>query len=338
MSDWGALNARARGLGARLPSHARLAALADIREPTALAAALAGMGVPVAAEETRRDALELAVRRRAGDALATLARWSPEVPGAASVLFEEEDRRSVRALVRGATAGSAAESRLAGLVPTPRLPVRALEELARQADAAAVAALLSVWGSQYGRALLPLAAGARPDLFALELEVNRTWAAGLRAGARRGGRGLRRHVARMIDVENAAAALTLAARREEPESEGLFLEGGALLDVASFSVALSAGVAEGPRWAARRLAAKLGGAVAAALLRHALDPAGLEVALLAARIKELRTQARVDPLGPWTVLLFGLRLRAHVLDVRRLIWGGALGAPASALAERLASA
>lgn len=338
MSDWGALNARARGLGGRLQSRAALRGLAHAGDTAALAAALAGLGFFLGEGEgdSRGGPLELAIRRQAGDMLRTLARWAAVVPAAGAVLFEDEDRRSVRTLLRGAAAGAAPEARLAGLVPTPALPARALEELAGQPDVAAMAALLSVWGSAYGRALLPLAVGARPELFELELSVNRTWASRLRSAARRSGGALRAHVARTIDLENATTALVVVARREEPESGGLFLEGGGRIDAGGFADALSVGLANGAARAARMLAGALGGSgVGAALRGHALDPSGLEAALLGARMAELRVLARIDPLGPWPVLLFGLRLRAVSMDLRRLVWGTSLGAPPDALAERL---
>ena len=51
--------------------------------------------------------------------------------------------------------------------------------------------------------------------------------------------------------------------------------------------------------------------------------------MLLYRIAAMHAAERRDPAGPASVLEFGLRLRAEAVDLRRLIWGVALGAPGS---------
>jgi hypothetical protein len=94
------------------------------------------------------------------------------------------------------------------------------------------------------------------------------------------------------------------------------------------AVFLDAVAAREPNEVGRRLAAAFRpDPIAAALERHASDPAALEEALLRQRIATLRARAWWDPMGPATVLGYVLQLRAEVLDLRRAIWGVALGAP-----------
>ena len=100
------------------------------------------------------EAFALAVRRKAAARMRLLARWAGGRDAVLAVVFEEEDRRSLRALLRGAVQGARAEERLEDLIPTPLLPERALAELARQARPAAIAALLTAWQNPYGPALL----------------------------------------------------------------------------------------------------------------------------------------------------------------------------------------
>jgi len=327
---WGDLIARARGLGTHLLTTPQLAALARAPDLAALADGLRRHGYPMG-EETRSPAdLEVAVRRVAGAQLGVLGRWAGRRGETLAVLFEDEDRRSLRALLRGAVAGAPAEERVAGLLPTGALPAPALAELAHQTTPAAVAAVLTAWGNPYGSALLPEAGAAQPDLLKLEVRVNRTFAArALRAARHAGHRSpLVEHVRETIDLENAATALVLAAGDRDVIPKDLFLAGGRRVTIAAFEQAIGAG--EGPAAAHRLAAAFAGTLIAGALEGSGADPAGLERALLRARIVMRRRAARDAPLGPAPVLLYALRLRAQLLDLQRIIWGVALGAPAVA--------
>ena len=144
---WEDLATRARGLATHLLGRADLDGLARAESLDALADVLRARGFLPAGGPATPGALELAVRRMAGARLAVLAAWGHARNTLLAVVFEDEDRRSLRALLRGAVRAAPPEERLAGLIPTPGLPERALAELAGQPTPGAIAALLTAWGS-----------------------------------------------------------------------------------------------------------------------------------------------------------------------------------------------
>jgi vacuolar-type H+-ATPase subunit C/Vma6 len=330
------VNARARGLGTHLHGRAELEALTRAPDLPALAAELARRGYLVSEAGAEPASLDLAVRRWAAEELRTLARWTSRRPELGVVLFEDEDRRSLRALTRGASQGTGTELRLAGLIPTPSLPERALGELARQPSTAALAALLVAWRHPYGPALRADPAAAGPDLLRLEMELSRTFAARALAAAVKGGRRLLAYVREVIDLENAYAALVLGGHRADVVPKDLFLAGGARLSITGFELAVDA---PSPALAGQRIAQAFTGLrVARPFEQYGEDPGRLEREVLRARIAALHAEERFDPLGPAPVLAYALRLRAQVVDLRRVIWGIALGAPHGGLAAGLVGA
>lgn len=332
---WDDVDARARGLGTHLLGRARIETLAASPDIASLAAELARAGYPVAAAARPSVfELELAARRVSARSLGILARWAAE-RAAALVMILEEEVRSVRALVRGAASGVPAERRLAGLLPTPSLPERALEELAQLGSPADVAALLVTWQSPWGRALLPEARGPHPDLFALEAALDRSFSARVRVASRRVGLALEHYAREVIDLRNASAAILLAAEGRETDPMACFLEGGAWVDRRIFEQASRAADSER---AAHILARALDGTVlASALLRAARDPGVLELAALRALVREHTRALRRVPLGGQSLVTYALRLRAEAIDVRTIIWGVALGAPRAELTSQLVS-
>lgn len=323
---WEALATRARGLVTHLLTRADLAALTAATDLSALADALRARGFPLAEGTATADGLELAVRRSAGARLRLLARWAGVRNPLLAVILDDEDRRSIRALVRGAVQGAVAEMRLTGLVPTPTLPERALTELAGQPTPRAVAALLTAWGHAFGPALLRVTQTTQPDLLEIEQALNRSFADHALRGARAAGSSvLLDFVRETIDLENASAALVLAGADRDNSAKGAFVTGGRTLSLAAFLEAIAEGAG-----APRRLAAAFHGSeLAAAFERWGADPARIEEQLLMRRCAHLRALARRDPAGPASVLEFALRLRADVLELQRVIWGMALGAPAA---------
>jgi vacuolar-type H+-ATPase subunit C/Vma6 len=323
---WGDLNARARGLATHLMSRPALEQLSRAPDLPALSRDCVATGVLAAEpEQSAPLALDLAVRRAAAANLRRLIRWmGPRIEPLRFVL-EDEERRSLRALLRGAAAGVAAETRLAGLIPSPGLPERLLAELARQPRCRDVVALLVAWRHPYGPPLLAAVASDPPDLFKLECALNRTFALRATRGARRGGTALRMLVEELIDLDNLRGGLVLAASEQELSPDEAFLPGGRRVTLAAFRAAAAS---RNPDRAADQLAAGFGATELARLVRrHASDPSALEDALLQYRSRQLRHQGRLDPLGPAPLLWYLLRLRAQTAVLGRVLWGVALGVP-----------
>ena len=335
---WDDVNARARGLATRLFTRGQLESLARAADPRALTAGFRHLGLPVPGERETASPpeLELAVRRWAAAALGTLARWAGPRVAALAVIYEEEDRKSLRAILRGVVRGAAAEARLSGLVPTPALPERALEELARQTTPAAVAALLAAWRNPYGPPLVAVAGAAQPEPFALDLTLDRTFAARALAASRRAGAELAAYVRETIDLANALTALVLAVAGKDVVPKDVFLPGGERISIAAFEEAAALGE---PGAAGMRLARGLAPSPLAEPFRHVTtELSGLEEAVLRIRIRELARRTRRSPLGPGPVLWFAVRLRAQVVDLQRIVWGAALATPPAALAAALVTA
>jgi vacuolar-type H+-ATPase subunit C/Vma6 len=338
MSVWDDLNARARGLSTHLLGRPALESLAHVRDLPTVAAELARLGYQVD-DSPRRTVvdIELAARRAAAQRLRTLLRWAGSRTEALAVLFEDEDRRSITALLRGAVQRAPADLRLSGLLPTPALPERALEELSRQPSAGAVAALLGAWKHPLAHALMPEAARPEPDLLRIEVSLNRAFAErALRAARREAGRGvLTRYVQRVIDLENAFTALVLSEEKDSRLAE-YWLPGGRELT----STLAERAVATGNATAAGRVLARgfAGTGLEKVFADPNASPAGLELAVLAALVAELKAGARTDPLSPAFLLGYALRLRAELLDLRRVVWGISLGAPVASLVKGLVTA
>jgi vacuolar-type H+-ATPase subunit C/Vma6 len=338
--SWDDVNARARGLGTRLFSRGQLESLTRATDLAALTEGMRRLGLPVTGErEAATPAeLELAVRRWAAAALRTLARWAGPRVAALAVIYEEEDRKSLRAILRGAIRGAAADSRLSGLIPTPGLPERALEELGRQPTPAAVAALLSAWRHPYGAVLAKAAGAGQPDPFALDVALDRAFAARALAAARRAGGDLLAFVRESVDLSNALTALVLAVAGRDVVPKDVFLAGGERITITVFEEAIALGE---PGAAGMRLArgfAPGGGSLAEPLRHLARDFTDLEEELLRVRIRAIARRTRLSPLGPGPVLWFALRLRAQVVDLQRIVWGAALSAPRADLAAALVTA
>jgi len=332
---WEDLNARARGLGTHLLTRPQRSALTQATDAAALGDALRRYGYPLEEGAVSPAALELGLRRMAAGRLRVLARWCGPRVAVLAVLFEDEDRRSMRAMVRGATQQAPADARLAGLVPTPALPERALRELANQPTPAAVAALLTAWRNPYGSPLLAAASAAQPDLFALEVLVNRTFVE--RAGrAARGSGPLAAYVRETVDIENAYTALVLAGEGKDLAPRETFLPGGDRVSLTAFTAAATAGAASE---AGRAIATALAGTpLGPVFARSSGDPGALEDAVLHARIRSLVRAARLHPLGPAPLLAYALRLQAEIVAVQRIIWGVALRVPRALLAQDLVTA
>jgi vacuolar-type H+-ATPase subunit C/Vma6 len=328
---WSDLDVRARGLAGRLLGRARLDALARVQDLRALAAELERAGYERVTSEPSSEGLDRAVRRTIASRLRVLERWAGGRAASLAVLFEEQETRNLRALLRGALVNAPSASRVAGAIPTPLLPEGALAELARLRSVREVGALLLLWGHPYAPAIAEETQHAEPSMFRIEAQLHARYAE--RAITRARDRALRAFVQQTIDLENAFAVIELAIERSDVRS---FVAGGARVERARFEAAATAHDAA---TATRVIAECFAGTdLREVFRRHVDDPGALEDAALATRIAEQSRAARSDPLGPAPLLAYVLRLRAEAADVRRIIAGVALGAPAAALQSQLVTA
>lgn len=328
-ADFTVIGARARGLQTRFFTRRELEDLAALDRVT-LGRTLARSPRFVEAPPEAATAFELeqATRRTAARHLALLARWTEPLSPALELFFADQDRRNLRALLRGAIQGAPAADRLAATVPTPSLPNRALLELAHLPTPADVVGLLVVLSHPDARRLLPHATRTGAELLELELALDQGFAERALAAARRGDDPLRGYVARRLDVTNAQRALLLAGEVRDVDAERLFVEGGQALAREAF---LEVATAK-PALAGAALTKALAGTALEELAAAALgDPVRLEALWLRSELDAQRAAARLDPLGSATVMRVLLRLLAQSLDLRRLVLGAAAGAPASTL-------
>jgi vacuolar-type H+-ATPase subunit C/Vma6 len=318
---WGDVNARARGLGSHLLPSETLASVTRLHTWEDMTRALTSAGIlPDEATVGSPVEVELALRRWAAGEIRVVRRWLGSRAAVLSVALDAEDRRSLRALVRGAAAGVPAAVRLTGLLPTTALPERLLQELAARDRIPDQAALLVAAGHPVGPALLVAAAETKPDLFAVELAISRVFAESAARGARRDGRALRTHVEAVIDAINCRSALLLAHGASAKSPVEAFIPGGRRLTLERFTAAAGA---PDPFTGARILAAI--DERSAEAWRDAADVAALEAALEGAEDRRLEHLARMDPLGPAPTLLYLRRLGGQLVALGEAVWSLDLG-------------
>ena len=329
MNSWGDLITRARGLSGHLLRPGQLAPLCAAGSVAALAAQLSALRlIPTPATGALSDehSIELALRRRAGAGLDTLARWAGSRSSRLAPLYDDEDRRTLRALVRGAIGGVSPEARLAGLIATPALPLRALEQLAHAGNISTIAALLVTWGHPFGAVLATEARRHRPDLLQIEMALVRTLAERGREAGRAADGAMRHFVERVIDLENVRAALVLADHPADIEPASVFVEGGALVTLDDLLFAASS---KRRAELVARLAPRVRGTPLAAALEAGERPA--DDAALEALAAELQRLARNEPLGLAPVILLVLRQRVELRALLRILWSISLGVPRPAI-------
>ena len=324
----GDINTRARGLRTHLLPANDLERLARATSLLALQRELSGLGYMHSDAPATAMSLEGAIRRHADSQMAILDRWCTDDRRAAlAVIFEDEDRRSIQAILRGAQQGTATEVRMAGLVPTRSLPERALLTLAGQPTPTDVIRMLALWGHPLGVPLVAAASGAHPSLFEIEVELQRAFARRASARAHQGGRQLVEYVEQIVDVMNTWSALLHFVERDPAIVDMTFVEGGRWLTRDVFQKLMTL---ETRPQLEKRLAWELRSSALARAFRDEIeDLAQLEGAMLRAQIAWQNRAVRVDPSGAAPIIGFAIELRAEVVNLRGIIWGVALRVPAA---------
>jgi vacuolar-type H+-ATPase subunit C/Vma6 len=314
---WEDVNARCRGLGSTLLGRAewdRLEAATEWRAiPRVLQPWLRSAGVPA----TPRD-LDAALVQHHASVLDVVERWLGPRRRFLRVVWEGEERCALRAVLRGAAEGAAADRRLDGIVPTRGLPVRLLRRLAEARSPADAIAALGRAGHPFAPALARARIGPGPaGLLELDLALSRAWAERAVEGVRGGGLRLVQWVREAIDAENALALAVSAEWVADLPPEDAWLPGGGRIDRQRFVAIARAEPGTDPLDLLRAHFRR--GAI-----REALDEA-TEVPALARQILRRRTEAaraaaRRDPLGPWPTCWFLLRTRLELTDLRHAAW------------------
>jgi len=330
----GDINARARGLRTRLLSASELERLARANSLIALHRELSALGLVPSDAPATPASLEQAIRRHAASQMAVLGRWCSDARRAIlTVIFEDEERRSIQAILRGAAQGTASDVRMAGLVPTGNLSERALHTLASQPTPADVVRMLVLWNHPFGAPLINAVNKLNPSLFEIEIELARTFARRASAHAREGGRQLVEYVEQVIDVLNAWSVLLHFVERDPSIVDLTFIEGGRWIHREVFRALMSLPTL---RDVANRLAWELRtSALASAFRGEVGDLAELESAVLRAQMKWQNRSVRIDPTGASPVIGFAIELRSQVFNLSRIIWGIALGAPGALIQEEM---
>ena len=333
-SDIG-LVARARGVATHLLARQTLETLAGADDLESFTDQISRLHAPISPITEPGDvfAVERAVRDTAARHLATLRRWQRRVPNALDVFAAYQDRRSLRALLRGAAAGAPMERRLASLLPTPSLPHDALMALGRCGAPLDVVRRLVELGYEGAKRLLETVSRAPTDLLTVEIVLLHAFAERAVSIAARGDYVLRGFVESVIDVANAQHALLLAGEPRELRAAGLFVRGGRWLPATAFvSIAASASAEA----AIAALAASVGRSPLLSWLPVvAGDLPHLDRAFLVGSLARLTRAMRLDPLSSAAVLRVLLLIEAQGRDLRTLAWGARLGAPAGLRRQQL---
>jgi len=330
----GDINTRARGLRTHLLPASDLERLARATSLLALQRELSGLGYVRSDAPATAMSLEKAVRRHAAGQMAILDRWCMDDRRAAlAVIFEDEDRRSIQTILRGAQQGTATEVRMAGLIPTTSLPERALLTLAAQPTPTDVIRMLALWNHPLGVPLVAAAGGPHPSLFEIEVELQRAFARRASARAHQGGSQLVEYVEQVIDVMNTWSALLHFVERDPSIVDMTFVEGGRWLTRDVFRTLMTL---ETVPQVEKRLAWELRRSALGSAFRGEIeDVARLERAMLRAQIDWQNRAVRLDPSGAAPIIGFAIELRAEVVNLRGIIWGVALRAPAALIQAEL---
>ncbi len=337
---WADLDARARGLSTRLIGGARLrrwTSAPDLTEIAAITVGELGQAAQTGSALVEAGVVERGMARLVGARLALLQQWAGPRAPALAALFEEEERRAVRALVRGVVVGIPVAARLAGVVPTRALPEAVLLALAAEPTVARLAAALARRRHPYGASLLAEVRTGQLHLLALEHCLDRVSANRIRAHASRADRSLREHAQFVIDIQNCWWAIILAGlptTKERATPERWFLQGGRRLSAMIYERAVGtlSRAAAGTILAHAFPRTHLASTLRAGESVDALEDAALATALAAAH-----TIALAQPLSSAPIMAYVLRQRAELRDVQRLVWGRALAAPSQQILSEILS-
>ncbi|HRP46660.1 MAG TPA: V-type ATPase subunit [Trueperaceae bacterium] len=339
-SDYGYINARVRGMRAKLLGSSFYQAALDATDFRAFTASLAQTPYMRELEEAQArgsglGAVDQAVARNVyhtAHGLLTFADGRPrELIG---MLLMRFDLANVKAIARGKHAGKSLEEIQGSLFPAGELKPTLLDQAAVASDMSAAAQVLAIAHTEVTTAFLKAARRYQNDLdlYALEVSLDQAYYAAVlsRADAAHAPAGLKRYLQREIDGTNLRTALKVRGVGAQAAAE-LFVPGGREIKRSAFDAIVND--TDGSALAA--LAGGTFAAAAAAAAGGSLSDADAEIR------KVLDADAHrlsLDPLDIGVVVDYLRRKEAEAAHLRLLARGKFYGVPREALEKELAHA
>ena len=329
-----ALIVRARGLAAHCLSREALERLAEAGDVSAFARSLARLGSSIEPIGEPPDvfAVERAISRTANRHFRTMCPWQEQSPGALDVFAAYQDRRSLRAIMRGAVEGRSPHARLEGLFATPSLLQPVLAVLADQTSPVDVIRQLLRLGHADAARLMAVVRTGPADLLAIDVALLAAFAARARTAAARADHSVAEFVTTMIDTVNAQNAIVIAGEPRDLDPADLFVNGGRWLSLAVFISAATGSSQQAVTTLARTLSRS---PLAPLLPVVSSDVINLDRVFLSTMLKRFTRVCRVDPLSYAPLLRALLLIDAQSRDLRMLAWGAALGTPVPVRRQQL---
>ena len=245
MAEYDYLNARARGMSARLLSREFFEQLLLSQDESLLIDLLLNSDYEqelrsALSEKRGLEAFMSAVRRRVGYAFGQLRRHAPERPrGFLDLQLNRWDVANVLSVIRGKVTGASPEEILEALLPVGEFSEAQLSELAGEPDVASVVRALTTWNYTFAfavREAVSVSMGDEPRQSALKQlaqTLNKTyfeWALGRLQGKDANTRIVREQLQLQIDLSNVKNAVDAVRLREAGYEDELapFVSGGTL--------------------------------------------------------------------------------------------------------------
>lgn len=337
-SDYGYINARVRGMKAKLLGPGYYQAALDASDFRAFTAGLSQTPYMRELEEAqaRGDGLAAVDRAVARNVYRTshglLSTTDGQPRQLIGLLLMRFDLANVKAIARGKHAGKGVDDIQGSLFPAGELKPSLLEQAAVASDMAAAAQVLALARTEITAAFVRAARRyqAGQDLFALELALDMAYYGAMAQRARDANAptGLLRYLAREVDATNLRTALKV--RGTGVVAADLFVPGGHELRQTAFQALVDD--ADGA------LAALAGGTFAAAAAAAAAGDLGAAEAEIRKVLDADARRLALDPLNIGVVVDFLRRKEAEAAQLRLLARGKFYGVPREALERELAHA
>lgn len=336
-SDYGYINARVKGMKAKLLGPAFYQAALDASDFRAFTTSLAQTPYMRELEEaqsrgTGLGAVDRAVARNVYHTAHSLLTFSSGQPRELiGMLLARFDLANVKAIARGKHAGKGLDEIQGSLFPAGELKPSLLEQAATASDMTAAAQVLALAHTEVTSAFLRAARRyqSEPDLYALEVALDQAYYAGLleRAEKAKAPEGLKRYLQREVDATNLRTALKLRGAGAGAARD-LFIGGGREVKRATFDA-----IVADPEGGLSALAGTSFAGVAAA----ASSDGGLGAAEAQVRkvLDEDAHRLSLDPLDAGVVLDYLRRKEAEAARLRLLARGKFYGVPRAALEREL---